>query len=139
MTSPSRSFPPVPLQTTKALSLDKSDSLSQSVSIVSDTGSAGSTLTLENLRLNPARLLTPPWSTEDTPSISHESGDMGQLGHHGQHPTVQSPGWSSAYSDTDSMGLQLSWARVPLWDCSRSAPHPTFPMLSLLLPCYQLL
>lgn len=130
MTSPSRSIPPLPLQTTKALSFDQSDSLSQSVSIVSDTGSAGSTLTLENLRLNPARLLTPPWSTEDTPSCSHESASGQQHGYHDHANMVQSPGWSSAYSaDNDSMGLQLSWARVPLWDSSRShLPHPTFPM-----------
>ena len=97
--SPSRSIPRAALQTTKALSLDKSDTLSQSVSLTNSTGSAGSTLTLEHLRLDPARLLTPPWSTEDTPTCSQAS-----------HALVQSPGWSSV--DTDSVGLQIGRAHV---------------------------
>lgn len=49
------------LQSTKALSFEKTE---DTVSVISDSVSLDSTVTLENIRLNPSRLLTPPWSTE---------------------------------------------------------------------------
>ena len=105
------------LKSTQAVSVDRSDSLSRSVSLVSDTVSLDSTLTLENLRLNPARLVTPPWSTDDTDPGDHDPG----------HQVLHSPGWSShspGCSETDSLGLTLNWSRVPYWDSSRSDFFP---------------
>ena len=96
--------PPTALQKTKAVSLELTE---ETASLVSDSVSINSTITLENLPLNPSRLLTPPWSTEDTPSTSLAGPS-------------QTSGWSS--SDTEER-LSLDWARVlpATSDTTRSA------------------
>lgn len=57
--------PPAALHKTKALSVEENDA-----SLLSDSVSVDSTVTLENLPLKPGRLQTPPWSTEDSSSCS---------------------------------------------------------------------
>ena len=127
----SSSHPQVPqaaLQTTKALSFEKTE---ESISQISDSVSLDSTVTLENLPLNPSRLVTPPWSTEDTtPSCSNDLHDGGchlrEDGGYQPRPGGQSPGWSSSQSycsETESVGLHVNWSRVPYWDSSRSEKH----------------
>ena len=59
--------PPAALQITKALSFEAEENSS---SLISDSVSMDSTVTLENLPLKAGRLKTPPWSTHDTPSWS---------------------------------------------------------------------
>ena len=85
--------PPTALQKTKAVSLELTEETEETASLVSDSVSINSTITLENLPLNPSRLLTPPWSTEDTPSTSAGGPS-------------QTSGWSS---DTEER-LSLDWA-----------------------------
>lgn len=63
--------PPAALQTTKALSFEEENSSS----LISDSVSVDSTVTLENLPLKAGRLKTPPWSTHDTPSWSTRGRD----------------------------------------------------------------
>ena len=97
--------PPTALQKTKAVSLDLTEETDETVSLISDSVSINSTITLENLPLNPSRLLTPPWSTEDTPS-----GSVG--------PSLsQTSGWST---DTEER-LSLDWVRLLPTDTTRSA------------------
>ena len=65
-----------------------------------------SRLSTENLPWKPSRLLTPPWSTEDTPSASQE----------GAGPAIRadSPGWSSG----DGLEARLNITHDPIiqWD-----------------------
>ena len=98
----------------QALSVDTTEE--SSVSLVSDSMSLDSTVTLENLPFKPSRLLTPPWSTETSREgvAEDEGGGGGGL----EPDRSESPGWS----ETQSVGLALDWARVPYWDSTRSAP-----------------
>ena len=100
----------------QALSVDTAEE--SSVSLVSDSVSVDSTVTLENLPFKPSRLLTPPWSTETSrEGVAEDEG--GGAGGGGLEPDrSESPGWS----ETQSVGLALDWARVPYWDSTRSAP-----------------
>ena len=100
----------------QALSVDTAEE--SSVSLVSDSVSVDSTVTLENLPFKPSRLLTPPWSTETSrEGVAEDEGGGGGGG--GLEPDrSESPGWS----ETQSVGLALDWARVPYWDSTRSAP-----------------
>ena len=104
--------PPTALQKTKALSLDLTETeTDETVSLISDSVSINSTITLENLPLNPSRLLTPPWSTEDTPSSSVGGGvGLPSLSH--------TSGWSI---DTEERSRDLDWARLLPTDTTRSA------------------
>ena len=107
--------PPTALQKTKAVSLELGEETEETASLVSESVSINSTITLENLPLNPSRLLTPPWSTEDTPSSSVGAG-VAVLS------LSQTSGWSS---DTEER-LSLDWARVlpATADTTRSANFP---------------
>ena len=96
----------------QALSVDTTEE--SSVSLVSDSMSLDSTVTLENLPFKPSRLLTPPWSTETSREGVAEDEGGGGL----EPDRSESPGWS----ETQSVGLALDWARVPYWDSTRSAP-----------------
>ena len=102
----------------QALSVDTAEE--SSVSLVSDSVSVDSTVTLENLPFKPSRLLTPPWSTETSREgvAEDEGGGGGGL----EPDRSESPGWS----ETQSVGLALDWARVPYWDSTRSAPGLAF-------------
>ena len=102
----------------QALSVDTAEE--SSVSLVSDSVSVDSTVTLENLPFKPSRLLTPPWSTETSrEGVAEDEGGGGGGGGGGLEPDrSESPGWS----ETQSVGLALDWARVPYWDSTRSAP-----------------
>ena len=103
--------PPTALQKTKALSLELAEETEETVSLLSDSVSINSTITLENLPLNPSRLLTPPWSTEDTPSSSVGGGvGVPSLGH--------TSGWST---DTEERSRDLDWVRLVATDTTRSA------------------
>ena len=111
--------PPTALQKTKALSLELAEETEETVSLLSDSVSINSTITLENLPLNPSRLLTPPWSTEDTPSSSVGGGvGVPSLGH--------TSGWSS---DTEER-LSLDWVRLLPTDSTRSA-FSKLPLIDL--------
>ena len=102
----------------QALSVDTAEE--SSVSLVSDSVSVDSTVTLENLPFKPSRLLTPPWSTETSrEGVAEDEDEGGGAGGGGLEPDrSESPGWS----ETQSVGLALDWARVPYWDSTRSAP-----------------
>ena len=102
--------PPTALQKTKALSFELAEETEETVSLLSDSVSFNSTITLENLPLNPSRLLTPPWSTEDTPSSSV-----------GGEPGAPSLSHTSDWSSDTEERMSLDWVRLLPRDTTRSA------------------
>ena len=98
----------------QALSVDTAEE--SSVSLVSDSVSVDSTVTLENLPFKPSRLLTPPWSTETSrEGVAEDEGVAGVAGGRPRPRLARLPGLPQLARVVVGLGLVIPPAQLLLY------------------------